>query len=213
MKTTIRKETKSDFRKVEEITRKAFWNIHELGCNEHYLVHKMREHEDFIPELDFVYEVNGKLVANIMYTKSRLIDLDGNEKTVLTFGPLSVVPEYQRRGIGKSLIEHSFQRAVEMGYDAVVIYGNPENYVKRGFKNGKRYNVGLGDDCFPAALLVNELKEGTLGGKKWIFKESSAYEIENKAAEEFDKTFEPMVKAYQPSQELFYIYSHSKVVW
>lgn len=213
MKITIRNEIKSDFRKVEEITRKAFWNIHEPGCNEHYLVHKMREHEDFIPELDFVYEVNGRLVANIMYTKSRLIDLDGNEKTVLTFGPLSVLPEYQRRGIGKSLIEHSFQRAVEMGYDAVVIYGNPENYVKRGFKNGKRYNVGLGDDCFPAALLVNELKEGTLGGKKWIFKESSAYEIENKAAEEFDKTFEPMVKAYQPSRELFYIYSHSKVVW
>ncbi len=51
---TIRFEKKSDERKVEELTREAFWNHHVPGCDEHYLVHIMRSAPDFIPELDFV---------------------------------------------------------------------------------------------------------------------------------------------------------------
>lgn len=51
---TIRNENKADHKIVEEITRNAFYNLYIPGCVEHYLVHIMREHEDFIPELDFV---------------------------------------------------------------------------------------------------------------------------------------------------------------
>ena len=58
----------------------------------------MREHEDFIPELALVIERDGRVIANIMYTKAKLIDTDKNEKQVLTFGPISVLPEYQRQG-------------------------------------------------------------------------------------------------------------------
>lgn len=74
---TIRNEKKDDFRTVEEITREAFWNLYNPGCNEHYVVHRMREHEDFIPELDFVAETDGKIVGNIMYTKAKLTDESG----------------------------------------------------------------------------------------------------------------------------------------
>ncbi|OHD15513.1 MAG: hypothetical protein A2087_04600 [Spirochaetes bacterium GWD1_61_31] len=55
----IRPENVSDFRPVEELTRKAFWNVHVPGCNEHYLVHVLRGPPDFIPELDFVLEKVG----------------------------------------------------------------------------------------------------------------------------------------------------------
>ena len=81
----------------------------------------MREHEDFIPELALVIERDGRVIANIMYTKAKLIDTDKNEKQVLTFGPISVLPEYQRQGYGKMLMEYSFEKAVSMGYDTVVI--------------------------------------------------------------------------------------------
>ena len=67
----IRNETEKDYKTVEEITRKAFYNIYVLGCMEHYLVHIMRDHEDFIKELDFVIELDGKVIGNIMYTKAK----------------------------------------------------------------------------------------------------------------------------------------------
>lgn len=86
----IRNENKNDYKKVEEITREAFYNIYIPGCVEHYLVHIMREHEDFIPELDFVIEVDGNIIGNVMYTKAKLVDENGNEKKILTFGPFCI---------------------------------------------------------------------------------------------------------------------------
>ncbi len=205
----IRNETDNDYRIVEELAKKAFWNLHVPGCNEHYLVHIMREHKDFIPQLDFVIEENEQIIGNIMYVKSKLIDENGETKEILTFGPLSILPEFQRKGYGKQLLNHSFEKALELRYDVIVIFGNPENYVSSGFKNCKKYNIGIAKDVFPVPLLVKELKEGVLAGKEWIYAESSAYEIDEKDAEEFDKDFEQMEKKYRTSQELFSIYSNS----
>lgn len=210
MKITIRNETETDYRAVEELTREAFWNLNFPGCSEHYLIHVLRSHADFIPELDLVAEADGKIVGSIIYSKSKLTDEKGNEKDILTFGPLSVSPEYQRKGIGKALIEHSFIKVAELGYDTVVIFGSPSNYISRGFKSCKKYNVSL-NGYFPTAMLVKELKENALDGRSWNFSESSAFDIDENSAEEFDKTFEPKEKAYSKSQEEFFIYSHSSV--
>lgn len=130
----IRNERKEDYSIVEEITRKAFYNVYVPGCMEHYLVHVMRDHEDFIPELDFVLERDGQVIGNIMYTKAKLTDENGTEKEILTFGPVSVLPEYQRNGYGKLLINHSCQKAAELGFDVIVILGSPANYVSCGFQ-------------------------------------------------------------------------------
>lgn len=207
----IRNELTSDYREVEELTRKAFWNLYVPGCIEHYLVHLMRSHKDFLPALDLVIECDGKIIANIMYTKAKLVDEEGNEKPILTFGPLSVLPAYQRKGYGKKLLEYSFQKAVALGYDAVVILGSPENYISSGFKSSKRYNICASDKSFPAALLVKELCEGAIPKGNWTFQESPVYEFDTQAAEAFDQTFEKLEKEYQTSQELFYIHSHSQV--
>jgi putative acetyltransferase len=81
----IRNEVENDYKKVEEITRRAFWNLYVPGCIEHYLVHVMRSHEDFLPELDFVIEVDNQVIGNIMYTKARLVDESGEEQGALPF--------------------------------------------------------------------------------------------------------------------------------
>lgn len=206
----IRNEKETDYRRVEEITRKAFWNLYAPGCDEHFLVHIMRTHKDFIPELDFVIEVDGQVIGNIMYTKAKLIDESGVEKEILSFGPVSILPEYQRRGYGKKLIEYSFEKAAVLGYDVIVIFGNPGNYVSLGFKSCKKYNVCLENGIYPTAMLVKELKPGTLDGRKWVYL-SPDFDIDQKEAERFDEGFEPWEKKYQPSQEEFYIYSHSVV--
>lgn len=205
----IRNEREEDFRAVEELTRKAFYNLYIPGCAEHYLVHVMRRHEDFLPELDFVIEADGRVAGNIMYTKARLVDESGEEKEILTFGPVCVLPEFQRMGWGKLLIEHSFKQAAAMGYDTVVIFGAPGNYVSRGFKSCKKYNICVENGTYPTAMMVRELIPGTLDGRKWIYYESPVMQIDEKEAERFDENFEKMEKKYQASQEEFYILSHS----
>lgn len=208
---TIRLETEQDHQVVENMTREAFWNLHTPGCDEHYLVHILRKHEDFIPELDFVAEIDGQIVGNMMYTKAKLIDEAGIEKEILTFGPLSVLPDYQRKGISKALLEVSFDRALVLGYDSIVIFGNPGNYVSRGFKSCKKYNICLENDLFPTAMLAKELKPDVFDGRKWLYCESPAYHVNSDEALEYDKLFAAKERQYQPSQEEFYIYSHSSL--
>lgn len=205
----IRNESPEDYTAVEKITREAFYNMYVPGAVEHYLVHIMREHEDFIPELDFVVELDGKVVGNIMYTKAKLVDEQGQEKEILTFGPVSIAPEHQRKGYGKRLIEHSFQRAVELGYDTVVIFGSPSNYVSCGFQSCKKYNVCVDGEKYPAAMMVKELIPDILDGRKWFYHDSPVMAISEEEAQRYDDTLEKLEKKWQPSQEEFYIMSHS----
>ncbi len=206
---TIRNEEKPDYETVEKITREAFYNLYIPGCVEHYLVHIMREHKDFIPELDFVLELNGNIIGNIMYTKAKLTDENGQTKEVLTFGPVSILPAFQRMGYGKMLIEHSFKEAIKLGYDSIVIFGSPVNYVSRGFKSCKKYNVSVENGKYPAAMMVKELIPHVLAGHRWIYQESDIMAVDEKQAQDYDNTLEKQEKKYRPSQDEFYIMSRS----
>ena len=207
----IRNETESDRREVETLIREAFWNLNVPGCDEHYLAHILRSHKDFIPELDLVAEQDGRIIGNVMYTRSHLTDETGKEKEILTFGPLAVLPGYQRMGVGRALLERSFEIARNMGYDVIVIFGSPANYITIGFKSCRKFNICPEGDIFPTAMLVKELKEGVLDGRKMIFSESSAFHFDSSEAEKFDSLFPEKTKEYRTSQEEFYIYSHSTV--
>ena len=217
---TIRPETEQDYKAVETLTRNAFWNVYKPGADEHYFVHMMRSHPDFLPELAFVLELKNpgeepRIIGNIMYTKAWLEDENGQRKEILTFGPLCVAPEFQRQKLGRLLIEHSFAAAREMGYDVNINFGNPGNYVGRGFVSCKKKNVSfVREGNFPTALLVCELIPGALDGRKWMYIPSTAADCcdDTAAVEAFDAGFPPMEKKWMPSQEEFYIYSHSSVV-
>ncbi len=207
----IRNEEIRDYEIVENITRNAFYNLYVPGCIEHYLVRTMRGHNDFIHELDFVLELDGTVIGNIMYTKATLTDDNGNEKNILTFGPLCIEPEYQRKGYGKLLIQHSFEKALAMGYDTVVIFGSPSNYVSSGFVSCKKHNICVEGGKFPAAMLVKELKTGALDGRKRYYKGSPVMEVLPEHANAYDDTLPPKERKYTPTQEEFYIMSHSFV--
>lgn len=205
----LRRETPADYEAVEGLIRSAFYNWYVPGCSEHYLAHILRGHPDFIPELDLVAEAGGELVGSIMYTKSFLTDEDGAEKVILTFGPIAVRPDRQRRGIGRVLIEESLKKARELGYEAVVIVGDPDNYVSRGFVSAKRLGISLPDGSFPAAMLALELAPGALAGHRWRYRESPAYEFDPAAAEAFDAALPPLEKKKLPCQQSFWILSQA----
>ena len=212
---TIRLENETDYRAVEELTREAFWNVYKPGADEHYYVHMMRSHPDFLPELDFVLEKDGRIVGNIMFTKAWLEDERGERMEIVSCGPLCVAPELQRQKLGKMLIEHSFEAARKLGYGVNVNFGNPGNYVSRGFVSCKKKNISfVFDGNFPTALLVCELKAGALDGRKRMYIPSTAADCceDTAAVEAFDATFPPKEKKWMPSQEEFYIYRHSSVV-
>ncbi len=211
----IRKERPDDYRTVENLAREAFWNLCVPGCHEHYFVHILRDHEDFVPELDYVIELDGKVIGSIMYTKAKLVDEQGTEKPVLTMGPICIHPDYQRKGYGKALLEYTFEKAKELGYDTVINFGNPDNYVARGYKSCKKYNVCFEGDVFPAVLLVKVLYDDALDGRKWFYYPSNSEALcdDKEAVEKFDALFPAKEKAWQPSQEEFYIHSHSAITW
>lgn len=210
----IRNETPADYQAVEHLTREAFWNQYVPGCSEHYLVHVMRQHPDYIPQLAFVLELDGRIIGSIHYTRAALADQTGAETPILTFGPVSILPQFQRKGYGKRLMEHSFQRAAATGYDVIVIFGNPDNYVARGFKGCKKYNVCLAPEVFPSSLLVKELTPGALDGRPLFYRESPVGALceDTRTVDAFDAAFPPKEKGWQPSQEAFYIHSHSLIV-
>lgn len=207
----IRGEREADHEQVEKLVREAFHNHYVPGCFEHYLVHLMRSHEDFVSELDLVAEKGGEVVGSIMYTKATLTDETGETKSVLSFGPIAIHPRHQRKGYGKALMERSFERARELGYDAIVILGNPANYVGSGFVSCKKCNVHLEDGSFPAALLVKELAEGALEAKDWTYRYSPVMDIDEMEAQRFDDGLEPLEKAWQPSQEEFFILANASL--
>ncbi len=201
----IRNETEKDFREVEELTRQAFWNLYFPGCNEHYLVHVMRNHKDFLNEMDFVAELDGKIIGNIMYTKAWLVNEDGEEKEIICFGPVSVLPEFQHKGVGSMLIRHTINVAAKNNKKGIVIFGDPHNYCKHGFKSARDYNISDMNGEFPYGMLALELEGNAFSGHNWKFKYSDVYNIDEKEAGEFDKSFSRKEKSYQPSQDIFSI--------
>ena len=199
----IRPEQASDYRTVEELTREAFWNVNVPGCNEHFLAHKLRSHADFIPELDFVAVSGDTVVGNIMYTKAKVISADGMEHPVLTFGPISILPELQKHGIGSALIHHSFSQALTLGYEAVLIYGDPQYYSRFGFRPAEAFSITTGEGLYHPALQAVELREGALTGINGRFCESPVYHLDENEAAAFDATFPLKEKFITESQRRF----------
>lgn len=212
MHINIRLEREDDYRCVEELTRKAFWNLHCQGCDEHYLAHIMRSHPDFCPDLDFVAEYEGRVIGSIMYTKAHLVNGRGDKIPILTFGPVSVLPEYQRRGVGSQLIQHTIRLAEARGVAAIVIFGNPSNYVKHGFRGCKDFMVAVAEGRYPTCMLVLPLLNQPWPDGEWLYQGSEVYSFDKNAAEEFDRNFPPFVKKHMPSQEEFAILCRSIVV-
>lgn len=203
MNITIRREQEADYRVVENLTREAFWNVYKPGCDEHFILNQLRGHDDFVPELDLVAEYDGKIVGHIAYSKATIVTNKGNDIECIAFGPLSVDPEYQAKGIGSKLIEHSLQVATQLGYTIVFITGNPTYYHKFGFESASKYGVHLEDipqeDEAPF-FMVKLLDKGALKNVSGAFRFSSGFEVSAEQVEIFDQGFPSKIKEIREGQ-------------
>lgn len=199
----IRRETPSDYDAVEHLTREAFWNVYRPGCTEHYVVHVLRKDPAFVPELDLVMERNGQLIGHVMYMRAKITADDGRELPVMTFGPISIHPDFQRQGLGKRLLDESMERAKELGAGALCIEGNIAFYGKSGFvvagTKGIRYHGEPEQEMVPYFLL-KELQLGFLDGVTGVYHTPQGYYVDETKAEDFDRNFPPKEKLKLPGQ-------------
>lgn len=186
MKITIRLEEEKDFRKVEFLTREAFWDLYRPGCCEHLIVHKMRNVPAFVKELSYIAEEEYSIVGSIIYSKAKVINDQTNEYEVLCMGPISILPSYQKKGIGSLLMTRSIERAKELGFKAVIIFGNPDYYKRFGFINAKKYNIKTSTGENFDAFMALELANGALNGISGKFYEDKVFETEDKELELFE---------------------------
>ena len=163
----LRNEKKSDWKIVEQITYRAFRDVPPTGADddgmEALLVHKLRSRAAFVPELDFVAELNGSVIGNIMYTRSKVAG-DSGEWETLTFGPVSVLPKYQRQGVGSALIRKTLEIACDLGYRAVLIFGYESYYPRFGFKPASEFGITTADGKNFPAFMALPLYNGALDG-------------------------------------------------
>jgi len=200
---TIRIETPDDYAATENLTREAFWNVYRPGCLEHYVLHCFRGRKDYVPELSLVLELDGKLVGHVMYVRSEIHVDDGRRIPVMTFGPISIAPEYKRQGYGTILLRESMRRAALLGTGALVIEGNIGFYGKSGFVVASTKGIHYAAEPLDAEVpyfLICELKPGFLDGVTGTYQDPEGYFVDEAEAERFDAQFPPKEKKKLPGQ-------------
>ena len=200
---TIRNERPDDHRAVENLIRESFWNVYRPGCTEHYVIHVQRDDPAFVKELDFVMELDGRLIGQNIFMKTVINADDGRNVDVLTMGPICIAPELKRKGCGKILLDYSLEKAAGMGFGAVLFEGNIGFYGKSGFdyagKFGIRYH-DLPEGADASFFLCRELIPGYLNDVTGVYQTPAGYYVDDADVEAFDKGFPPKEKLKLPGQ-------------
>ena len=132
----IRQEMESDHISVYELVKAAFASAEHSDGNEQDLVAALRYSSAFVPELSLVAVEDDDIVGHILFTKAAV---DGH--TVLALAPLSVLPAYQRKGIGLALIAEGHRIAKGLGFDYSVVLGHAGYYPKAGYCPASRFGI------------------------------------------------------------------------
>ncbi len=190
-KILIRRERPADYRDTEHVVREAFWNYYSPGCTEHYLLHIMRNSPNFVTELDFVAESDGKIIGSIAFMKSIILGDNGKRYEVLTLGPIAVLPAFQRRGAGRLLISHAISTAKGTGHRAILLCGDPLYYTKAGFTAAEHFGIRTSENKYSITLQACPLYEDALKNASGRYIEDEIYFLDEKKALEFDRLFPP----------------------
>ena len=199
----FRLERKEDYRQVEALGRESFWNVYRPGGVEHYLLHLLRGHSDFGPELDIVMVEDGKIIGQNVFVKTVIRADDGRSIPIMTMGPVCVANELKRQGYGKMLLDYSLAKAAEAGCGALCFEGNIDFYGKSGFSFAENFGIryhGLPEGADASFFLCRELIDGYLDGITGEYATPYAYLIDETEAEDFDKSFPYKEKLKLPGQ-------------
>lgn len=193
----IRLEKKEERHEVENLVRESFWNVYRPGCLEHFVLHELRNDADFVPQLDLVMLLDGRIIGQNVFVRAAIKSDSGEDLPIMTMGPICIAPEFKRQGYGKILLDYSLERAKEMGCGAVCFEGSIGFYGKSGFTYASEFGIryhGLPEGSDQSFFLCKELAAGYLDGVTGEYSTPAGYFVDEAAAEEFDKQFPPKEK-------------------
>lgn len=200
---TIRLEKTEDHREVEYLVREAFWNVYRPGCLEHYVLNQLRSDPAFVSELDFVMELDGRIIGQNMFMHAVIKADDGRDIPIMTMGPICITPELKSQGYGKILLDYSLEKAKALGCGALCFEGNINFYGKSGFTYARDFGIryhGLPEGADSSFFLCKELIPGCLDNITGEYAPPKGYFVDVKEAEEFDKQFPYKEKLKLPGQ-------------
>lgn len=173
---TIRQEQPTDYRNTETVIKNAFANVEISDKKEHELVFRLRNSEAFIPELSLlaIHQDTHEILGHILYTQIKIKNAHCAVVS-LALDPVSVLPKFQKKGIGKTLIIESLKIAKEIGYQSVVVLGHPEYYPKLGFIPASQWGIRPPFDVADPYFMAQELKDGALECVEGVVEYSSAF--------------------------------------
>jgi len=165
MDVLIRSEQPGDYGEIDAVLEAAFKQE-----NEAVLVRTLRKTPEFNPNLSLVALAGGELVGHILFYP---VEVAGGVTLVLA--PMSVKPGMQGKGVGGRLIKAGFEKAVEEGYDSVVLVGYPDYYTRFGFEKASGFGLKLSFEVPDEAFMAIELAEGSLKGKAGLIELPKPY--------------------------------------
>ena len=170
----IRKEKKEDYKITEEVVKEAFANEEYSDQREHRLVASLRNSDEFIPDLSLVALHKDKIIGHILLSKIFIVK---DEKSIesLALAPVSVLPNYQNKGVGQSLIQKSLEVAEKLNFDSVIVMGHSEYYPKFGFEKASNWCIQAPFEVPDEFLMAIELKKNALDKTSGIIQYSDAF--------------------------------------
>jgi putative acetyltransferase len=158
MKFVIRNETAADVEAIAEVTVAAFKTLDISQHTEQFVIAALRTANALT--LSLVAEVDGRVVGHIAFSPVTMSD---GTQNWYGLGPVAVLPEYQRQGIGKGLIQEGLSRLKEMNAQGCCLVGHPEYYRQFGFENSPRLVLeGVPQEVFFALSFDGHIPQGTV---------------------------------------------------
>ncbi len=147
---TVRPSHDDDWPAILDVHRDAFG-----GEVEPRMADAIRASEGWVPELSLVAEEAGSVVGHVL---TSWVGLEGSERRLLQLGPIGVLPEHQRRGLGSALVQATLAGARTFGEPLVLLEGDPAYYGRFGFVRADELGLlpppqALYDWAFQVAVL------------------------------------------------------------
>ena len=159
----IRQEEPADHPAVFKLIEEAFREEPRSDHTEQFLVERLRKSDAFIPELSLVAVAGDRIVGHILLTRVKIKN-DRDEFDSLALAPVSVLPAYQRQGIGSRLIEKAHEIAKALGNTSVILLGHESYYPRFGYLPTSQFGIQLPFEVPEANCMAIELTDKALSG-------------------------------------------------
>jgi putative acetyltransferase len=154
----IRDEKDSDFEAITEVTIAAFKDHPISNQTEHFIINALRIAGALT--ISLVTEINGQIVGHIAFSP---IKISSGAEGWYSLGPISVLPDYQKQGIGQALVNKGLSLLKEMGVQGCALVGDPNYYKRFGFKNyPEMIYEGIPQEVFLALPFSEKIPKGTV---------------------------------------------------